>query len=129
MISRNCREAPGACTYSRSMNQKYPRSCVHCGEPELSQEPGAVNYVKPGEVLVDLASKKDKTVHSVIAANPEKPVRLIAVLPGEEAPCMTTWRDRVIIAQGTRIYELKQDVHDEYALIELSQPPQAGEAA
>lgn len=30
----------GGCTYSRSMNQAYPRKCIHCGKPEPSESGG-----------------------------------------------------------------------------------------
>ena len=25
----------GLCTYSKAMNQPYPRLCIHCGKPEV----------------------------------------------------------------------------------------------
>lgn len=46
------------CTYSRTMNQEYPRKCIHCGEVEAlaqpAQEPVAL------EDCVDILEKFNK---------------------------------------------------------------------
>lgn len=36
---RDLLRADHVCSYSKSMNQTFPRKCIHCGKPEFSKIP------------------------------------------------------------------------------------------
>lgn len=95
-------------------------------DDEIS-EPGlhAMAGEKPSVICmgVDKACPKgDLTVHSIMEITPRK-MKLIAVLPGDEPVCMTTWNDRVIVGQGNRLYEIKRNKDEELVLVDLEVPP------
>ena len=45
-----------SCTFSRAMNQKYPRLCIKCGTPELVDE----NNYPLFEGVINLAKEKQQ---------------------------------------------------------------------
>jgi len=40
-----------ACTYSRTMNQEYPRKCVHCGKVEALEQPAQEPLTRAQQVI------------------------------------------------------------------------------